>query len=72
MENICAFTIFLQDSGELFPLPFTESKYGLSEEIIGEWLKHYDRSNIVISSKVRNALQLPLNFFMDDVIDLWQ
>lgn len=61
----------LQDTAELYPAPYTASKFGRSEKIIGEWLKQHKgkdhsggstssvsssfRQNIVLSASICGA-----------------
>lgn len=40
------------DSAEMYSVPATESSYGRSERYIGSWLRHQDRDNVVIATKV--------------------
>ncbi len=40
------------DTAELYPSPVRASTYGHTEQIIGEWLRHNDRTRIVLASKV--------------------
>ncbi|WP_297465648.1 aldo/keto reductase, partial [Thermococcus sp.] len=43
------------DTAELYPVP-PEAKYaGLTEEIVGEWLKTKPRDSIILASKVAGA-----------------
>ncbi len=44
--------INLIDTAELYPAPANEATYGLSEQFIGNWLQHQDRSRIIIATKV--------------------
>jgi len=40
------------DTAELYPAPARAETYSQSENIIGNWLKHQDRSRLVLASKV--------------------
>jgi len=40
------------DTAELYPAPASERTTGLSEQYIGNWLQHQDRSKFIIASKV--------------------
>jgi len=40
------------DTAEVYPAPAQASSYGLAELILGRWLKHVPRDQIVISSKL--------------------
>lgn len=40
------------DTAELYPAPLKKEHYGISETIIGRWLKGKDRSQFFISSKI--------------------
>ena len=43
------------DTAELYPVP-PEAKYaGLTEEIVGEWLKTKPRDSVILASKVAGA-----------------
>ncbi len=44
--------INLIDTAELYPAPASKSTTGLSEQYIGNWLQHQDRSKYVIATKV--------------------
>lgn len=44
--------INLIDTAELYPAPATETTSGLSEQYIGNWLQHQDRSKFIVASKV--------------------
>lgn len=43
------------DTAELYPVPPREDYAGLTEEIIGKWLKGKKRENLIIASKVAGA-----------------
>jgi len=43
------------DTAELYPVPPTSKKAGLTEEIIGRWLKGKPRDKIILASKVAGA-----------------
>jgi aryl-alcohol dehydrogenase-like predicted oxidoreductase len=43
------------DTAELYPVPPKSSYSGVTEEIIGEWLKDKQRENIILASKVAGA-----------------
>ncbi len=40
------------DTAEIYPVPPSEKQYGVTEEIIGRWLKGKDRSSLIIATKV--------------------
>ena len=44
--------INLIDTSELYPAPASETTTGLSEQYVGNWLQHQDRSKFIIASKV--------------------
>lgn len=44
--------INLFDTAELYPAPASEATSGLSEQFIGNWLQHQDRSKIIIATKI--------------------
>ncbi len=39
------------DTAEMYPSPASSETYGISEKILGKWLKRKNRSNLVIASK---------------------
>src|SRR5262249_60197045 len=43
------------DTAEVYPAPAQASSYGLAELILGRWLKHVARDQIVISSKLEGG-----------------
>lgn len=43
------------DTAELYPVPPTAKTEGITEEIIGEWLKDKPRDSIILASKVAGA-----------------
>jgi len=43
------------DTAELYPVPPTSTQAGLTEEIIGRWLKGKPRDKIILASKVAGA-----------------
>jgi len=43
------------DTAELYPVPPTAQKAGLTEEIVGEWLKTKPRESIILATKVAGA-----------------
>ncbi len=40
------------DTAELYPSPVRAGTYGQTEKIIGDWLRHHDRSRVVLASKI--------------------
>ncbi len=40
------------DAAELYPVPPTEEKFGITEEIFGRWLKTKPRDSIIVATKV--------------------
>ena len=40
------------DAAELYPVPPSAEKYGLTEEIFGRWLKTKPRENVIVATKV--------------------
>jgi aryl-alcohol dehydrogenase-like predicted oxidoreductase len=40
------------DTAELYPVPADPDTHGLSEKIVGSWLKNRKRSDVIIASKV--------------------
>ncbi len=47
------------DTAELYPAPATAETHGLSETIVGRWLKRMPRDSIVISTKVSGGSDRP-------------
>ena len=43
------------DTAEIYPVPPSAEKVGLTEEIVGRWLKTKPRESLVIASKVTGA-----------------
>lgn len=43
------------DTAELYPVPPTKTQVGLTEEIIGKWLKTKERDSIILATKVAGA-----------------
>jgi aryl-alcohol dehydrogenase-like predicted oxidoreductase len=43
------------DTAELYPVPPKESWSGMTEEIVGDWLKTKQRDSVIIASKVAGA-----------------
>lgn len=43
------------DTAELYPVPPKKDLAGLTEEIVGEWLKTKDRDSIILATKVAGA-----------------
>ena len=43
------------DTAEVYPVPPTRETFGVTEEIVGEWLKTKDRDAVIIASKVAGA-----------------
>ena len=43
------------DTAELYPVPPTAELAGLTEDIVGEWLKNKPREGIIIASKIAGA-----------------
>ena len=40
------------DAAELYPVPPSKEKFGITEEIVGRWLKTKPRDSVIIASKV--------------------
>jgi aryl-alcohol dehydrogenase-like predicted oxidoreductase len=40
------------DAAEMYPVPPTEEKYGITEVILGKWMKTKPRDSLIIASKV--------------------
>ncbi len=40
------------DTAEIYPVPPSKAKFGVTEEIVGKWLKGRDRGELVIATKV--------------------
>ncbi|HVL58130.1 MAG TPA: aldo/keto reductase [Burkholderiaceae bacterium] len=40
------------DTAEIYPIPVSESTYGATETIVGNWLAHQRRDRVVIATKV--------------------
>src|ERR1700761_5907964 len=40
------------DTAEVYPVPPSEEKYGVTEEIVGRWLKGKNRDPVIIPTKV--------------------
>lgn len=47
------------DTAELYPAPATAETHGLSETIVGRWLKRMPRDSVVISTKVSGGSDRP-------------
>ncbi|MDM5271774.1 aldo/keto reductase [Sulfurovum sp. zt1-1] len=43
------------DTAELYPIPPTADKAGITEEIVGRWLKTKPRDSVILASKVAGA-----------------
>lgn len=43
------------DTAEIYPVPPTKEDAGITESIVGEWMKGRDRSSVIIASKVAGA-----------------
>ena len=43
------------DTAELYPVPPSSDKVGITEEIVGEWLKTKSRESIILATKVAGA-----------------
>lgn len=43
------------DSAELYPIPPTKEQFGITEEIVGEWLGTKDRESVILATKVAGA-----------------
>jgi aryl-alcohol dehydrogenase-like predicted oxidoreductase len=55
MDKSVDFGINFLDTAELYPVPPKASYAGVTEEIIGKWLKGKERDKIIIASKVAGA-----------------
>ncbi len=55
MDKAYEFGINFFDTAELYPVPPSAHYAGLTEEIIGEWLKDKQRDSLIIASKVAGA-----------------
>lgn len=51
LDTAVSMGVNLIDTAEIYPVPSTKEGYGLSEEILGDWLKTKDRDSVIISSK---------------------
>ncbi len=40
------------DAAEMYPVPTQAETYGLTEKYIGEWLKHQQRDNLIVATKI--------------------
>ncbi len=40
------------DTAEVYPVPPSEEKYGVTEEIVGRWMKGKNREHVIIATKV--------------------
>src|SRR5580704_14921979 len=40
------------DTAEVYPVPPSEEKYGVTEEIVGRWMKGKNREHIILATKV--------------------
>ncbi|MCA9126796.1 MAG: aldo/keto reductase [Planctomycetales bacterium] len=40
------------DAAEMYPVPPTAEKFGKTEEIVGTWLKHKPREQIIVATKI--------------------
>lgn len=45
------------DSAEIYPVPSTVKDFGLSETILGDWVRTKDRNSVIISTKVSGSAQ---------------
>ena len=45
------------DTAEIYPVPSTAKNIGLSESILGDWIKTKDRNAVIISTKVSGSAQ---------------
>lgn len=43
------------DTAEIYPVPPDARTYGVTEEIVGEWLKTKDRDSLIVATKVAGA-----------------
>ena len=43
------------DTAEIYPVPPTATTFGITEEIVGEWLQTKDRDSVIIATKVAGA-----------------
>ena len=43
------------DTAEIYPVPPTAETFGVTEEMVGEWLQTKDRDSIIIATKVAGA-----------------
>ena len=43
------------DVAELYPVPPSAEKFGLTEEIVGNWLKTKDRDSVIVATKITGA-----------------
>lgn len=40
------------DAAEMYPVPPTKEKFGITEEIVGNWLKYKPRDELIIATKI--------------------
>jgi aryl-alcohol dehydrogenase-like predicted oxidoreductase len=45
------------DSAEIYPVPSTVKDFGLSESILGDWVRTKNRNSVIISTKVSGSAQ---------------
>ncbi len=43
------------DTAEIYPVPPTAKTYGITEELVGEWMQTKDRDSIILATKVAGA-----------------
>jgi aryl-alcohol dehydrogenase-like predicted oxidoreductase len=55
MDKAYDYGVNFFDTAELYPIPPTEKLAGLTEEIVGRWLKTKPRDSVILASKVAGA-----------------
>jgi aryl-alcohol dehydrogenase-like predicted oxidoreductase len=43
------------DAAEMYPVPPREATYGVTEDFVGEWLKHQQRDRVIVATKLIGA-----------------
>lgn len=55
MDRAYAAGVNFFDTAEVYPVPPQKESVGMTEEIVGEWLKRKDRDSIILATKVVGA-----------------
>lgn len=52
MVRVVLWFVLLQDTAELYPIPADPDTFGMSEKILGSWLKKRKREDVIVATKV--------------------